>query len=148
MKTLTKTILGLGLTAFAFGSFAATDKWERGSVDSSFSPLIRLGLFKNGAGQLNVGITFPTDTCLTFTQDVLKAPSYKINGVSVKMYAQCVGKGLRMDFPATNKGKDYVISELRTKQSVTYEQEGVEVTFSAIGFTKSVESVSKSDEGI
>ncbi|EKO3440240.1 hypothetical protein NTE19_004138 [Vibrio fluvialis] len=148
MKTLTKTILGLGLTAFACGSFASSDKWERGSVESSFSSLIRLGLFKNGVGQLNVGITLPTDNCLTFNQDVIKAPSYKINGVSVKMYAQCVGKGLRMDFPATDKGKDYVISELRTKQSVTYEQEGAEVTFSAVGFIEAMKKVDKSDEGI
>lgn len=148
MKTLTKTVLSLGLAAFACGSFAASDMWVRGEVDSKITPLIKLTLFKNGAGYFNVGITFPTEDCLTFTQDVLDAPSYKINGVAVKMYAQCVGKGMRMDFPATERGTEYVLSELKKKQLVTYEQSGVTLDFSAKGFSKSIESVNESTEGI
>lgn len=148
MKTLTKTVLSLGLAAFACSSFASSDKWEGGEIESKVSPSLTLNLFKNGAGQLNVGISYPSTQCVTFTKEVMDASSFKINGVAVKMYAQCVANGRRMDFPATARGKEYVMSELKTKNSVTYEQDEVVLTFSAIGFNKAIESVLASTEGI
>lgn len=148
MKTLTKTILGLGLTAFACGSFASSSRWVDDSVDSNLGSIIQLTVFKSTVGQLDVGITFPSEDCLSFSSEVRQAPSYRINGVAVKMLAQCVGKGRRMDFPATEKGTEYLMNELRKKQSITYEQDDATVKFSAVGFIEAMKKVDKSDEGI
>ncbi|MHA2743255.1 hypothetical protein [Vibrio harveyi] len=131
----TTTIISLGLL-FSGSVLADSKVWGNGGVESNLSPKIKVDLFNNVSGDINIGLTFPSDDCLAFEEQVHNAPSYNINGTLVKTYAQCVGKGERMDFPATLAGKEYVINQFKFKKLVVYGQDGFEITFSAIGFSK------------
>ncbi|KKD01423.1 hypothetical protein [Photobacterium halotolerans] len=141
-------LLSISLLLLSSTSYAGQDRWKGDSVDSHLGPIAKLQLFQNVMGNLNVGIVFPSSECSDFSSEVMMAPSYKINGIAVKASAQCVDKGLRMDFPATRTGMEYLKSQLRTKANVTYEQDNFELKFSAMGFSNSEKDFSRSLEGI
>lgn len=141
-------LLSISLLLLSNISYAGQDRWKGNTVDSHLGPLAKLKLFQNGMGNINVGILFPSGECSDFSNEVMMAPSYSINGVAVKTSAQCVGEGLRMDFPATLTGMEYLKSQLRTKNEVAYKQDNFELKFSAMGFSASETDFRKSLEGI
>ena len=110
----TTTIISLGFL-FSGSVLADSEVWGNGGVESNLSPKIKVDLFHNVIGDINIGLAFPSDDCLAFEKQIHNAPSYNINGTLVKMYAQCVGKGERIDFPATLAGKEYVINQFKLK---------------------------------
>ncbi|MCU8247206.1 hypothetical protein M2G90_20440 [Vibrio vulnificus] len=133
---------------FSSSALSSSNIWSNDGIDSNISPEIKVTLFQNVSGGVNIGLTFPSDDCVDFEDRVLKAPSYSINGTLVKSYAQCIGKGKRMDFPATDAGKEYVISQFKQKNTVVYGQDGFEITFSAIGFSAVYENYKNRMDGI
>lgn len=118
-------------------AFASSEVWTNSSIDSDWGEMFRAVVFQSISGNKNVGLVFSSDSCKGFEDKVLRAPSYNINNVAVQTSAQCIDDGKRMDFPRTAAGRDYVVNEFKRKNSVTYEQDGIKVIFSANGFTKS-----------
>lgn len=133
---------------FSSSTFASSKIWSNEGIDSNISSEVKVTLFQNLRGSVNIGITFPSDDCLEFEERALTAPSYSINGTLVKSYAQCIGKGRRMDFPATDAGTEYVINQFKQKNTVVYGQDGYEITFSAIGFSAVHEHFKNRMDGI
>lgn len=118
----------------AFQAMARADMWVGDGIDSDLGPMVRVVIFENSYGSKNVGLTFPSSECRAYEQDVQQAPSYQINGMEVQTYAQCIGAGVRLDFPATPAGMRYVIEQFHSQQQVAYSQDGVTVTFNTYGF--------------
>ena len=134
-----------------FNTFLFAKEWQNNYVESNQIKLIKATLFKNGLGQINIGIVAPTDECSGFSNTIMQAPSFKINGTNVRMYAQCISKNERMDFPETEAGRTYIIyiiNEFKTKSQVSYEQSGITISFNAKGFTKAFNNYDDIDEGI
>ncbi|MDR0483703.1 MAG: hypothetical protein LBH40_00285 [Alphaproteobacteria bacterium] len=139
------------LTAILFAnpSFASSEKWESNSVDSmEASSIVTLKIFENGYGEKNIGIIFPSDECDSFKKIPMNAPSYYINNTKVQIMAQCLAKNVRMDFPKTDAGRDYLINELKTKDKVVYKQDDASITFSTKGFTNAYNSYESEGGGL
>lgn len=146
MKIKYFSALSLLLTSTA--SFSGENVWDDDGIDSEFGPFVRATIFRNSFGVNNVGIIFPSDECNGFDSELFRAPSYKVNGTLVKIYAQCISEGMRMDFPATNAGRSYVINQFKSKNVVIYSQDKIDIKFSAKGFLDVFNSYGSNMEGI
>ena len=127
-------------------------KWGNDSVYSEEYGImggIKLQIFENGINVKNIGIILlDTQECNKYNNTPMLAPSIIINGTKVQMLAQCVSNGVRMDFPKTSAGINYLVSELKKRNYITYKQENINITFSAKGFTKSWNSYESKSGGL
>ena len=121
---------------FASTALAQSDRWEDNRIDSNFGGAIQAVIFANASGDKSVGIVFPSEECLGFDQEIYQAPEYLVNGESMSFFAQCIGLGVRIDFPATKQGLKYIINQFQSKPQVIYAQDGVQVIFQTVGFSE------------
>jgi hypothetical protein len=138
MKSIVKKLFLLCFcSSLAFGGFFdSATKWEDSSIESKENSDIGATIFLGGDNQLKVGITMASDECTKFEGEAYNAPGMLFNGTMVQMYAQCISNGLRMDFPRSNAGVNYITNEFKTKDKVVISQDGYSFTFSTKGFSK------------
>jgi hypothetical protein len=149
MKTLTKYAGIYGLSAsLAYAGIFGLNTWKDAQVYSEETDQVHLTVYLDGYDEIGVGIAYEDSDCLEFSSEIYDAPSINVNDVAVKMYAQCIGGSMRMDFPRTDKGRAYVISELKNEEKVVFEQDGYIFTFGTKNFENEVENVKVSEDGI
>ena len=142
MQDILKKIIGLSLCstlAFA-GLFDSSDIWKNGEIESKDNSNLVAVIFLGGDSQLKIGIKLPYDECSSFSSIPIEAPGMKFNGTMVKMYAQCIGAGMRMDFPQSNAGVNYINNEFNSKKNVVVSQDGYSFTFSSNGFKQAYQA--------
>ena len=110
--------------------------WKNEQVVSDEYPQLKAILFASMDHHVKIGVVMASSACKKYDSKLLNAPDIIFNNRAVKMYAQCIDKNMRMDFPATDKGMKYLMNEFTRKNSVTGKQDNVTFTFSARGFSK------------
>jgi len=138
MESVIKKVLLLSFcTSLALaGYFDSSDVWEDGTIECKEYTTIGAIIYVNGDNQMGVGITMPSDDCSSFESTAVETGGMYFNNTMVKMYAQCIGNGSRMDFPQSNAGINYINNEFSTKNIVVMKQDGYSFTFSTNGFIK------------
>lgn len=135
-------------TSFLYAGLFGLNEWQDGYVFSEETESVALVIYKDNYDGINIGVEFDYVDCQEFSDEIYDTESMSFNGTLVKMYAQCVGQNVRMDFPRTDRGMEYVMNELRTKDKVIVEQDGVIFTFGTKNFENEVEREKVSEEGI
>lgn len=133
------TILGLSLHAQA-----EEFEWSAHSVQAEGGFKLLANLYKNGEGDMNIGIYFKSENCPRYSDSVNRADPININGVVVKTYMQCIQPGVGMNFPSTDAGRIHMVNQFKISKSVDISG----VVFSAKGFTKEFNRIKNMDEGI
>ncbi len=131
-----------------FTSFSAnaTDiAWKQAS--SEFYQIEAI-VFTTGANTKSVGVTYPDDVCRDFSNEYLRVPSVIVNGNEVRFRRQCIGYQKALMFAVSQAGKNYMVNEFRSKNTVTMIQGGDKFTFSAKGFSKSFSKPTASMGGL
>ena len=138
MKYIIKNTVTLSFcTTLAFaGLFDSSDVWKNGEIESKDNSNLIATIFLSGDNQLKIGIKMPSDDCTGFGAMAMEAPAMNFNGTVVKMYAQCLSSNVRMDFPQSNAGVNYITNEFNSKKNVIVSQDGYSFTFSTNGFKK------------
>lgn len=115
----------------------SSEEWEKNSINSSnYGSLYYLEIFKNGFGEINVGLFFLFEECEGYNPSPLDIPSIYINNKKIQMMGQCIDEKLRMDFPKTAAGIEYLINELKNKNEITYKLPDKSISFKAKDFLK------------
>lgn len=117
-------------------------------LSAEYGESIFLRIFENGLKEKNIGIILPSDECSAFDSMPVEVSSMYINGKKVQMLAQCIYKGIKMDYPKTSAGQEYVINEFKNKNKVIYKQNEMSITFSARGFINSYNSFESPSGGL
>lgn len=143
-----KKICALTLTIALSLSVYAAGFENKVSPSIEYGSLINVTTFENLNGQVNVGIQFLSEECREFSSQPFPVPSMEINGTLVKQYGQCVSNGLRMDFPATYEGTEYVRKQFLNNAKVAYKQGDFTVTFDTKNYAKAVKEAKGASSGI
>ncbi|AYO07221.1 hypothetical protein D0871_23380 [Vibrio parahaemolyticus] len=142
-----KTCILVSMIALSSSVYASGFENQR-SPSIEYGSLVVARTFQNLNGQVNIGIQAINDECKGFSSQPMPVPSLEVNGVMVKHYGQCMMEGIRMDFPATDKGIEYVKKEFLGRAKVIYKQGDFKATFDTSGHSDAAKEAENEGSGI